>query len=235
MRKEDLQEWVVPAAVGAISFAAGVAVGYFIHKRKWDYRYVPSEDDGVEFAELEEYAQAPLPFEAQIVDAPPIIIVNDESELPPGVHTIVVEETEDELHFTIFDEPPEPTADWDYSYEVPLRTDDAPYIIHRDEFITNEEDNTQLTITFYEGDQVVCDEEDIPMYDHEKMLGPLLFGKGSEDPSIVYIRNPIVGTEYGVIRDRGFYQVEVLGAQIESQMAKDDLRHSKSPRRMRPE
>src|SRR4029078_9564490 len=100
---------------------------------------------------------------AQIVDAPPIIIVNDESELPPGVHTIVVEETEDELHFTIFDEPPEPTADWDYSYEVPLRTYDAPYIIHRDEFITNEEDNTQLTITFYEGDQVVCDEEDIPM------------------------------------------------------------------------
>ena len=225
MQRDDLQEWVVPAAVGAISFVAGTVFGYFLHKRKWDYRYVYSED-AVEATEAEYPQVAPLPF-AEIVE--------DDLVVEHDYETVVIEETDDELHITIFDGPPEITDDWNHPYEMSLRTDDAPYIIHRDEFILNEEDNTQLTITYYEGDEVVCDEDDVPMYDHERMLGPLLFGKGSEDQSIVYIRNPIVGTEYEVIRDRGFYQVEVLGAEIEGQMEKNDLKHSKSPRRMRPE
>jgi len=233
----DLRPWVVPAGVGIISFAAGAVAGYFLHKRKWDYRYIPSEAEGIILPE-DGSVQLEVPFGEQQVrvqteNIPVIILPNPEPEEPEEeeYETVVMEDDGEVLHITIFDGP-EPDG-WDYETEVPLRDEDGVYVIHKDEFMSNLEDNDQSVLTYYEGDGILCDEEDVPIYGHEQMIGPLLFGKGSGDPNVVYIRNAGIKSEWEIIRDRGFYQVEVMGAQIESQMAKDDLKHSKTPRKFR--
>ncbi|MET0786957.1 MAG: hypothetical protein ABWY25_09640 [Paenisporosarcina sp.] len=116
---------------------------------------------------------------------------------------------------------------WDYDVEVPKRTKEAPYIIHRDEFFNHEADYySQTTLTYYAGDNILCDELDVPIPNADKLVGKLEFGKGSEDRSIVYIRNDHLEAEYEVILDHGYFQVEVLGVQMEEDLNQKDLKHS---------
>ena len=117
--------------------------------------------------------------------------------------------------------------DWDYEVEVPKRTPTTPYVIHRDEFFADEKGyDNQTTLTFYSGDNVLCDENDTPVYNPEKIVGVLEFGKGSGDPNVVYVRNERLEAEYEILLDTGFYQLEVLGGQTEAMLKANDLKHS---------
>lgn len=115
--------------------------------------------------------------------------------------------------------------DWDYTEELKHRSKERPYILHRDEFFSNESDYRQCSLTYYGGDNILCDEQDVPVYNYEKIVGSLVFGHGSADPSIVYIRNDKLEAEYEVILEPGYYQTEVLGHEVENGLAKDELKH----------
>lgn len=125
------------------------------------------------------------------------------------------------MKFNVFD-----GHEWDYDVELPLRTRDVPYIIHRDEFFENEGDRSQSTLSYYAGDDVLCDEQETPIYDYQKVVGTLIFGKGSEDISIVYVRNEKLDAEWEIVLDHGSFQAEVLGAEIEHSYEQRDQRHS---------
>jgi hypothetical protein len=116
---------------------------------------------------------------------------------------------------------PDEDDDWDYDEEVKHRTPDHPYIIHRDEYFSNELDYRQSTLTFYEGDEILCDEQDVPVYNPEKVVGKIIFGHGSQDISICYVRNEHLEAEYEILVDHGYFQQEVLGAELGK-----DIRHS---------
>ena len=109
--------------------------------------------------------------------------------------------------------------------EAKNRSENQPYILHRTEFFANEREYPHSTLTYYEGDDVLCDEQDVPIYGKEKLLGELKFGHGSEDPEIVYIRNDERESEYEVLLDHGHYQVEVLGQEI-GDVLNNDLKHA---------
>ena len=115
--------------------------------------------------------------------------------------------------------------EWDYDVEVPLRTPDKPYIIHREEYYANEESNSQSSLTYYAGDDVLCDEQDVPVYDYRKIVGKLEFGKGSEDISVVYVRNEKLQAEWEILLDHGYFTAEVLGEEIEHSYERRDLKH----------
>lgn len=115
---------------------------------------------------------------------------------------------------------------WNYDIEVSKRKPDVPYIIHRDEFFANEMDLRQSSLMYYKGDSILCDDQDVPVYNPEKVVGVLEFGKGSQDPSIVYIRNERLQAEYEVILDTGFFQIEVLGQHMEDVYGPEELKHS---------
>jgi len=72
----------------------------------------------------------------------------------------------------------------------------------------------------------LCDSHDKPIYNHSEVVGELLFGHGSNDPNVVYIRNPKLEAEYEILRDEGSYEEIVLGEQIEHEAEEGDLRHS---------
>lgn len=117
---------------------------------------------------------------------------------------------------------------WDYATEVARRTGDAPYIISHDEFFENEPDYEQVQITYYEGDGVLVDDQDMPIPDSNSCVGDdnlVQFGHGSKDENIVYIRNDTRGLNYEVVRHEGKYAHHVLGLDLEE----DELKHSHRP------
>jgi hypothetical protein len=106
---------------------------------------------------------------------------------------------------------PEQEDEWDYEAEQSSRTPHEPYIIHSDEFHSGESGLRQTTLTYYAGDDVLCDEAETPIYNAGEVVGELRFGHGSKDANVVYVRNEKLGGEYEIVRDEGHFAIEVLG------------------------
>lgn len=109
------------------------------------------------------------------------------------------------------------------------RSDEAPYIITIDEY--NEDhahDYDKLTLTYYEEDDVLADDDDSAVEDPDNLVGEdalTKFGQWSKDKNIVYVRNEDISTDFEIIRKAGSYAEIVHG-----------LRPEKNPlRRMRGE
>ena len=119
---------------------------------------------------------------------------------------------------------------WDWEAELSTRSPDIPYVIHVEEWETNEVGLEQITLTYYMGDDIVTDDHDVPVYRPDNVIGKGvrdLFGHGSQDKNVVYIRNETNGCEYEILKDNGSYEVEVIGLAVENAMADEDIRHSR--------
>jgi len=142
-----------------------------------------------------------------------------------------VEESEEPVDKRMYDEngilaETEPDG-WNYSQQVRLRTETAPYILHADEFFSNERDYVQSTFTYYSGDDVMLDEDDTPVHNHKQVVGEFKFGFGSGDPNVCYVRNPVREAEYEILNDSGSYTEEILGIHEETEERSDpEIRHS---------
>lgn len=111
---------------------------------------------------------------------------------------------------------------WNYTTELAQRQMERPYIIHQDEYMTNESGYSQTTLTYYDGDDVVTEEpNDTVVENVDEIIGLnnlIHWGHGSDDINVVYIRNPKIEVEYEVCRSPKSYAEEIQG-----------LEHSDSP------
>lgn len=106
------------------------------------------------------------------------------------------------------------STDFDYEHEVTLRTPDQPYVVLHDEFMENDPDYHQPSLTYYEGDDILADEKDEPIEDVEGTVGVAnlqRFGHGSKDTKVVYVRNERLALDFEITRSPGKYTEEVLG------------------------
>lgn len=126
------------------------------------------------------------------------------------------------VHHSVFGEDP----DWDYTEQLATRSPDRPYVIHKDEFHAEESGFPQVTLTYFEGDDILVDEDETPIYNHEDITGPMLFGLGSGDPNVFHVRNEKRRGEYEIIRAEGCYSKEVLGLEIDTNERVRGLKHS---------
>lgn len=111
----------------------------------------------------------------------------------------------------VFAEPGEDVP-WDAELEMSKRTAEAPYVIHLDE--RHERSYTESTLTYYAGDDVLCDEKDKIIEDVDLVVGVEnldRFGHGSNDINIVYIRNDDLAIELEVIKSERTYAEDVHG------------------------
>jgi hypothetical protein len=120
------------------------------------------------------------------------------------------------------------TDEWDYAKEVKSRRPDVPYIIHYDEFTSNESGNEQIAYIYYEQDDVLIDttsQTQIEDMDEVIGLGNLgRWGHGSpHDENVVHIRNEHLSLDFEVSRDPGSYEATISR----------QIRHSSSPERRR--
>jgi hypothetical protein len=119
--------------------------------------------------------------------------------------------------------PPEETSTekdsmdgWDYEAEISQRDRKVIYVIHADEFDLNEKNYSQTDCTYFDIDDVLVLEEDevTPLHNRENLIGEEaleLFGHGSGDTDLVYVRNDNLEMEYAIHRIFKSWEEEVLG------------------------
>jgi hypothetical protein len=203
-------------------FSIGVGVGLLVSE------FFDKKEEVVEPPENE---QLLLPFEEGWKDVVeeaehPVNVVVVEGEIPtdyqkprpdPDPELIaawkdLVEDKE------IPKEEPEPfkvlaaSKEWNYEVEKLHRHGNEPYALHVDEFMANEEDLEQITLTYYEDDDIMTDPLGVPVYSYLGITGPLQFGHGTNgEEDYYYVRNPGMRTEYEIIREHDSYASAVLG------------------------
>lgn len=208
-----------------VGFTAGVATGYYFGKKSKGVIVEPEPDVQTVILDagyispepiiLSEDEYAALQEPEQFVE-----VVEGESE-----EIIVIGESLEVVEEEVVVRNVFATSDnWDYEKELASRDPEKPYIIHQDEFFANEKDFDQLTITYYQADDILVDEKDSPVHNYKKIVGELKFGHGASSESVVYVRNEQLGSEYEVILSESAYMVEVLGHSADIELDREQSR-----------
>lgn len=241
---DDLRRSIMANRVGfyALGMGVGALTGYFVAKRLLQTKYSQIADD--EIADMRRHYRAKeraleseaakRPIEDIVAErgysspeakttAPPMavpppsdVVENaDEVDTPENRQKVVddLEDAEERVK-NVFEEHGD--FKWDWHKERRGRSPDIPYVIHIDE--REELDGYEImTLTYYEGDDVLCDERDNifdPDHERDQKVGDKnlsRFGHGSNDPSVVYVRNDELMLIFEVVKSPNHFAEEVHG------------------------
>lgn len=254
----------IPVVTGVVSFGCGVGAGFFLGKqgrKKGELHMLPQplglQLDEEDLARIR--AEDEIQLEKEVVvfednDETHVVDVTEEpektieeilqerrernarreQEQEEVIEQLPVEEPESEpVPQSVF---AESDGDWDYEVELEKRKGERVYMIHEDEFHAQEADFHQTSATFYEGDAILADEDNNPVYNHAQIVGEFKFGHGSSDPNVCFVRNEKRQCEYEILRHTGMFTKEVMHLDIEDNQrtaAKRDLKHSSAPGKFR--
>lgn len=233
------QQYIILGVTAVVSAAAGGGVAYFFANRHLRLKYEAIAEKEVAdakkyYSALHKKAEFSDPVETAtrvITDLEQYAETVDELGYGSDLGYSESQETKDELvtpspvpeeaevvrqsHLkNVFTEADNSDDEFDYETEMRNRSVDAPYIITHDEFYENEPDYQQVTLTYFEGDDVLMDEKDQPISDTDATVGDAnltRFGHGSKDKNIVHVRNDKLELVFEIIRSDGEYVQEVLG------------------------
>lgn len=106
----------------------------------------------------------------------------------------------------------------EYYPPLPERMDEIsagrPYVISVDEFMNDNPEYDKTTITYFEGDDTLCDEREEIVPDVEGVITTdalAHFGNMSNDRNVVYVRNDRISTDFEIIRDKRNWHEVVAG------------------------
>ena len=192
-----------------------------LYKQKETARQMkpPVEDlmreKGYSEEEIVEHVVDPRPLKPPVPVQEPPTTRTGYSNVTPGPHPIVKRTEEGEK---------DKNDGWSYPYELSNRTPDRPYIIHQDEFKTNETDYQQVVYTYYEGDDTFTDEHDTVLENVDNLIGLSnldRWGHGSDDIDVLYIRNSYLELEIERCRTPSSYEEVVLGMENSEDVESD--------------
>lgn len=133
-------------------------------------------------------------------------VVPSDGEVPNGA--------EPDLRDDQTDGDADPGSDSPVQSEEPVRVDGRPYVISTAEFYEDKETYQKLSVVYYSGDRILADEHDQPIPDITGMIGHNIrqrFGRKSDDPLIVHIRNDHLEIDFEVRHDERTYKDVVFG------------------------
>lgn len=204
---------VQTAAISTVSFVVGSGLGYMWAKKRFFAQYTVVVEEPPLFEQLV------LDMDADPKSNVTVIPIHPQEDPVEEIAVVETQALKTVNVFTVEDK------DWDYDLEVARRRPDQPYILHQEEFINDEMGFRQETVTYYEGDDIMADQLDTPIYNFSTIMGDLEFGHGSRDANVVYIRNETMQMEWEVLRHKGMFAHEVLGLELEHE-AENSLKHS---------
>ena len=88
------------------------------------------------------------------------------------------------------------------------------YVISIAEYREGKEDYDRQTLTYFAGDDVLCDESQGHIPEQDAIVGEenlTRFGDGSNDNNVVYVRNDAIQRDFEILHSAGNYEQEVLG------------------------
>lgn len=218
------------AAFLAGGIAVGALIGGFAVKQYLEPKYRRLAEE--EISDIRDYYNAKA---IVLSEKPKLEALVKELGYDPGVNGGPTPEDVDaaEVERNVFEQrdyAAENAETWDYDRERANRSSEAPYILHIDEFTENETQYEQQTYTYYEGDDVLSDENDQVVNDRDSIVGEVnlgMFGTGhgSGNEHVLYVRNDRLAIDFELVRSEGKYAEEVHGF----------IEHSDyEPRRRRP-
>lgn len=101
------------------------------------------------------------------------------------------------------------------------------YVISQEEYMENETDYIQSTLTYYRADNILADDREERIEDFETMIGPdavANFGQNSSDPNVVHVRNERIQLEFEICLAEGSYGEVVLGMDAPLETPRSRLR-----------
>lgn len=218
----------------AIGFTAGTILGNFYAKKRLEAKYAQQAEEEIDeartyFKTLYKVDELSTP-EGALKQRIPGNTLTDVDRADTTAHEgppiEVLEKVMKGLKYgnntltrNVFDGMSDPGTD--HTEEDEARDPMFPYIISMEEFLQNEAEYIQVTYTFYAGDDVLADEEEMPVDEVEKLVGNHnldKFGHRSKDPRVVYIRNDKLDMDFEILKHDGTYAREVAGI--------DEIRHS---------
>lgn len=211
---EQNRELVIGLVSAGVGLASGFAIGYLVLKRNMETKYAAIADQEISemrnhYREAKSVAAIPKPDLQAVVDDLGYTESEEITEDTPGF----IVEIPEPIEVNVFEEA-KPSTSWDYSVEVKNRDETKPYVIHVDEFTQSERDYDQTTLTYFVGDDILCDERDSVVDDPDMLVGfdnLYKFGHGSNDANVVYVRNPLLSLDIEIIKSEGNYAAEVHG------------------------
>jgi len=213
---------LVIGATGLVTFLAGSVAGFFVAQWKLSKEYEDQLQKEVEstkkfYAKLYKKDEFQTP-ESTIKEIAPgaaeaaAALINYQGRGSKSFEVVDTrKEFVEEVLSNIFSDT---TTEEISEKEKRNRTEEAPYILTKDEFMENDSEYTQSTVTYFGGDKVLIDsrEDMIEEVDMTVGLGNLeRFGHGSGDPNVLYVRNDRLELEFEILLSRGKYSKEVAG------------------------
>jgi hypothetical protein len=221
------------AGVAIVSLTIGAASGYFFAKKQLQTKYDQVLEE--ELAKTKEfYSRLHKTGDYSTPEAAVSALVGPAADALlsyQGAETRIIEEV-DVTEISMDEEPNafgETITTEDYVGEVITnniwqsddepridtsnRDPERPYIITVAEFMANDMDYEQSTLTYFAGDNVVADEQSKHIPDIDRCVGLdnlEKFGVG-EDPNTLLIRNERLKMDFEVAKSDGKYAHEVLG------------------------
>lgn len=221
--------------VGGIFIGAGIGfmVGFRIAKKKLEADYHEIADNEIEEmrevfevlrakkddelasmrVHLHEMSTAPKPELDGVMEK----LGYKSAEGTPPTHLREVPVPVVEKIRNVFDQPQDEIVEtteeaWSYAAEVKSRNPEIPYIIHADEHEAGEKGYEQVSLTFYEDDDVLADADDA-ILEHSVvgMHNLTRFGHGSNNPDLLFVRNDELETDFEIAKSAGSYAQEVHG------------------------
>lgn len=227
MGKAKVQFGLIGAAVGT---AAGALVAFNVAYRKAEKKF--SEIADLEIEEMQKHYRAKTrALEAEAAKAPLADLVAEKGYVSPEIDTTepppmavapprsvveAAEEEEDEPVIRNVFEEVQSDHEWNWKKEHQSRRPNVPYVVHYDEKDEVADEYESVTLTYYEGDDVLCDDRDniLDPADRDDLVGDKnmeRFGHGSNDINVVYIRNDRLEILYEVVKSPNHYAEEVQG------------------------
>lgn len=107
----------------------------------------------------------------------------------------------------------DPEEDPEFDEMVNAREYLTIYIVTKEEHLENANEWRQIALTYFAGDDVLLDEKEEVVENPVDLIGVdnLQFGRWSDQPNVVYVRNETHCIEFEIILSEGKYSVEVLG------------------------
>lgn len=89
-----------------------------------------------------------------------------------------------------------------------------PYVISRDSYENEYLDFHKNSLVYFTEDKILCDDQDEQIDNIDFFIGEeslMMFGEGSDDEDIVFVRNHKIQCDFEVVREHQSYKENVLG------------------------
>lgn len=221
---------LVYSALGAaIGTATGALIAFKIAYKKAEKKYEELADN--EISDIRDHYTSKLNAAMGRVNKPDVeelVTSLKYTSERPSIHvdefTLPSEDQEEEKDITeeagvvynIFEETEKETTNdsWDYAVEVKNRKATVPYVIHVDEFTSDESDFEKVSLIYYAEDDVVADVRDNVIEDQELVVGIdnlNKFGHGSSNPNVVFVRNEYLKQDMEITYNDSSFAEQVHG------------------------